>query len=63
MILLDTHIWIWWIQGDPRLKEDRVNWMDEQEEQGLGISILINIFTDLIVVNYIPIPYDYTKAE
>jgi len=40
MILLDTHIWIWWIQGDPRLKEDRVNWMDEQEEQGLGISII-----------------------
>jgi len=40
MILLDTHIWIWWIQGDPRLKEDRVNWMAEQEEQGLGISII-----------------------
>ncbi|RKZ71995.1 MAG: type II toxin-antitoxin system VapC family toxin, partial [Gammaproteobacteria bacterium] len=39
-ILLDTHIWIWWIQGDPRLKEVRVNWMDEQEEQGLGISII-----------------------
>jgi len=40
MILLDTHIWIWWIQGDPQLKEDRINWMDEQEEQGLGISII-----------------------
>ena len=23
MILLDTHIWIWWIQGDPQLKADR----------------------------------------
>ena len=40
MILLDTHIWIWWIQDDPRLKEERVNWMDEQAEQGLGISII-----------------------
>ena len=19
MIVLDTHIWVWWVQGDPRL--------------------------------------------
>ena len=40
MILLDTHIWIWWIQGDLRLKEERINWLTKQEAQGLGISII-----------------------
>ena len=40
MILLDTHIWIWWIQGEPRLKEDRINWLMKQEAQGLGVSII-----------------------
>ena len=40
MILLDTHIWIWWIQGEPRLKADRINWLMKQEAQGLGVSII-----------------------
>jgi len=40
VILLDTHIWIWWIQGDLRLKEERINWLTKQEAQGLGISII-----------------------
>jgi PIN domain nuclease of toxin-antitoxin system len=21
MILLDTHIWVWWVNGDPRLSK------------------------------------------
>jgi PIN domain nuclease of toxin-antitoxin system len=40
VILLDTHIWIWWIQGEPRLKADRINWLMKQEAQGLGVSII-----------------------
>jgi PIN domain nuclease of toxin-antitoxin system len=40
VILLDTHIWIWWIQGEPRLKEERINWLMKQEAQGLGVSII-----------------------
>jgi PIN domain nuclease of toxin-antitoxin system len=57
MILLDTHIWIWWIHGDPRLKEDRVNWMAEQEEQGLGISIISSWeIAKLVENNHLQLP-------
>ncbi len=38
MILLDTHIWIWWVQGDKRLSTKRLNWLDAQTPQGLGVS-------------------------
>jgi PIN domain nuclease of toxin-antitoxin system len=40
MILLDTHIWIWWVQGDKRLPQLRVKWLTEKEAEGIGISII-----------------------
>jgi len=62
MILLDTHIWIWWIQGDPRLKEERINWMTEQEEQGLGISIISCWeVAKLVENNYLQLPITVDK--
>jgi len=33
MIVLDTHIWVWWVHGDARLPQDH-------ELQGLGVSII-----------------------
>jgi PIN domain nuclease of toxin-antitoxin system len=39
MILLDTHIWIWWVQGDPRLTQQHQNYLSEYETEGLGVSI------------------------
>ncbi|BAY62513.1 hypothetical protein NIES22_25870 [Calothrix brevissima NIES-22] len=40
MIVLDTHIWVWWVQGDARLTTKYQNWLQQYESQGLGISIM-----------------------
>lgn len=39
MIILDTHIWIWWVQGDTRLTQEYQDWLQEYQSQGLGVSI------------------------
>ncbi len=40
MIVLDTHIWIWWVHGDDKLKQEYQNYVQSQELQGLGISTI-----------------------
>ena len=40
MIVLDTHIWIWWVHGDEKLSAQQTQWLRENEEQGLGVSII-----------------------
>ena len=40
MIMLDTHIWIWWVQGDARLTSQQVAWLQNYESQGLGVSAI-----------------------
>ncbi len=40
MILLDTHIWIWWVHGDRQLADSNKNFLQNNEEQGFGISII-----------------------
>lgn len=40
MIILDTHIWVWWVHADPRLNQQYLNFIEENENSGLGISII-----------------------
>ncbi len=40
MILLDTHIWIWHVQGDQRLTADYTSIIQQYEPIGLGISAI-----------------------
>jgi len=40
MIVLDTHIWIWWVHGDPKLTPKYHSYIDNHEVQGLGISAI-----------------------
>ena len=40
MILLDTHIWIWWVHGDERLDTRLANRLGQVESQGLGVSVI-----------------------
>ncbi|HWM90354.1 MAG TPA: type II toxin-antitoxin system VapC family toxin [Thermoanaerobaculia bacterium] len=40
MILLDTHIWIWWVHGDSRLRRSSLDLIKEHEASGLGVSII-----------------------
>lgn len=40
MILLDTHIWVWWAGDVPRLTASQRRLLREHEADGLGVSIL-----------------------
>ena len=40
MILLDTHVWVWWVHGNPRLPEDQRKMLDARVDDGLGVSII-----------------------
>jgi len=32
MIVLDTHVWVWWIDGDRRLSKKQSSVIEENEE-------------------------------
>ena len=40
MIILDTHIWIWWADNYPRLTQQHREWIQQYQSQGLGVSII-----------------------
>ncbi|MGI0481546.1 type II toxin-antitoxin system VapC family toxin [Geminocystis sp. CENA526] len=40
MILLDTHIWIWWTEQSPRLTDNQQQLIENYRYQGLGVSII-----------------------
>ena len=40
MIVLDTHVWVWWVHGDAQLNHAQMEFLSSQEEDGLGISAI-----------------------
>lgn len=40
MIILDTHIWIWWVDQNPKLTPKYQSLINTYQSQGLGISII-----------------------
>ena len=40
MIVLDTHIWVWWIHDGALLTQQQKQWIQENEEYGLGVSVI-----------------------
>ncbi len=40
MIVLDTHIWVWWIHNDARLTDEQRTMIQNSEDKGLGISVI-----------------------
>jgi PIN domain nuclease of toxin-antitoxin system len=40
MILLDTHVWVWWVHGDARLGVRLAKSLEQNESQGLGVSVI-----------------------
>jgi len=40
VIVLDTHIWVWWVHGDAQLPEPYRTYLQMHEAQGLGVSII-----------------------
>jgi len=40
VILLDTHVWVWWVNGDPSLDAAAQDLILATEAHGLGVSIM-----------------------
>ncbi|MEN3333351.1 MAG: hypothetical protein V7641_2716 [Blastocatellia bacterium] len=40
MILLDTHIWVWWVHGATQLSDKQIEEIKGHEADGLGISVI-----------------------
>jgi PIN domain nuclease of toxin-antitoxin system len=40
VIVLDTHIWIWWVHGDSRLTASQIQHLKNNEASGLGVSVI-----------------------
>lgn len=40
MILLDTHVWVWWVQGDTRLAARAIEALDRQGEGEIGVHVI-----------------------
>ncbi|WP_413160905.1 type II toxin-antitoxin system VapC family toxin [Capilliphycus salinus ALCB114379] len=40
MIILDTHIWIWWVDENPKLSSQNREIIQSNQASGLGISII-----------------------
>ena len=40
MILLDTHIWVWWIHGSDNLTPEQVAVIEENESGIIGVSAI-----------------------
>jgi PIN domain nuclease of toxin-antitoxin system len=40
VILLDTHIWVWWVQGDLKLSASQQGHLTDNESAGLGVSVV-----------------------
>ncbi len=40
MIVLDTHIWVWWVHGDARLTTAQQQTISAHETAGLGVSVI-----------------------
>ena len=40
MILLDTHVWVWWVHGTSRLTPENLQSLDAAAPEGLGVSII-----------------------
>lgn len=40
MIVLDTHIWVWWVHGDSALSPSMRTLLDSSEQTGIGVPRL-----------------------
>jgi PIN domain nuclease of toxin-antitoxin system len=40
VIVLDTHVWIWWVHGEPRLTRAAAQRLEQEETTGIGVSAI-----------------------
>jgi PIN domain nuclease of toxin-antitoxin system len=40
VIILDTHVWVWWVQGESRLPRPAAERIQQEEATGIGVSAI-----------------------
>jgi PIN domain nuclease of toxin-antitoxin system len=40
VIVIDTHIWLWWVNGDPQLTSAQRTVLSDHESTGIGVSAI-----------------------
>ena len=40
MIILDTHVWVWWVHGDERLTHAQAETIEANEGDEIGVSAI-----------------------
>jgi len=40
VIVLDTHVWVWWVHGDSRLSRTHANLIADHEDDEIGICTI-----------------------
>jgi PIN domain nuclease of toxin-antitoxin system len=40
VVVIDTHVWVWWVQGDKRLRPSQLGHLTAHEPTGLGVSVM-----------------------
>jgi PIN domain nuclease of toxin-antitoxin system len=40
MIVLDTHIWVWWVHDENKLSKSQLNAIEKNITNGIGISAI-----------------------
>lgn len=61
MIIIDTHIWVWWVQNDHRLTQSYQDCLKQYESIGLGVSMFSCWEVAKLVENnrlVLPLPID-----
>ena len=62
MIVLDTHIWVWWVHGEASLPKNYQEYLTAHEIEGLGVSI-ISCWEVAKLVEYQRLQLPYSIAE
>jgi PIN domain nuclease of toxin-antitoxin system len=62
MILLDTHIWLWWTHGDENLPIEYFQLLQQRESEGLGVSVISCWeIAKLVEYNRLTLPYSVNE--
>ena len=40
MIVLDTHIWVWWVHGNEQLTQNQLKAIQDNEDDVIGVSAI-----------------------
>ncbi len=40
MIVLDTHMWVWWVHDDQQLSKEYKEYIEQNEQSGIGVSAI-----------------------